>query len=94
MQKKFTVTTVTVNTIELVGEGNLLTFAALSTAATDYTLNAEVQLTRGGNWFTAQAAMVDDTIYSTVSGVRAIRFDMTSLGTATSVDVEITGANM
>ena len=93
MQKKFTITTVSTETIDLIGEDNVLTFASLGDAA-DYTLNAEVQLTEGGNWFTAQAAMVDNTIYSTVSGVRAVRFDMTGLGTATTVDVEVTGANM
>ena len=92
MQKKFTLTeTGTTDTI-LVSPSDIITFGAQGDAS-DYTLTAEVKLTDNGNWFTAQA-ITDDEIYSTVSGVRAFRFNLTALGAASSIDVEVTSADM
>ncbi len=69
-----------------------LTFAALGDQS-DYTLIAQVKLNETGNWFPAQT-LVDNKLYSTVTGAVQLRFDCTSLGTATTIDIELSGAQL
>jgi hypothetical protein len=75
-----------------IAPSNILTFAAIGDVA-DYTLTAQVKLTDNGAWFDAQV-MTDGAIYSTVSGARAIRFNLSALGTASVVDIEVTGSDL
>ncbi len=93
MQKKFTVTAISTTDAIATDGSNRYTFAAVGDAS-DYTIDVQVRLTDDGNWFTAQAAMVDGEIYAAVAGARAIRFDITALGAATTIDIEVTGANL
>jgi len=93
MQKKITVISVSTSDVILLSSSDILTFAAVGDQS-DYVVAAEVRLTDNGNWFVMQAAMTDGEIYSTVSGVVAVRFDLTDLGTAATVDIEISGADM
>ncbi|MCK5605239.1 hypothetical protein KAR91_25330 [Candidatus Pacearchaeota archaeon] len=69
-----------------------LTFASIGDVD-DYTLIAQVKLNDQGNWFSAQI-MTDDTPYSTISGAIQVRFDCTALGTATTIDIEVSGAQL
>lgn len=93
MQKKFTLTATGQTDSIAISPSNILTFASIGDAA-DYTLDAQVKLTDDGSWIDAQADMADSTLYSTVSGARHVRFDLTALGTATSIDIEITGSDL
>lgn len=96
MQKKFTLTeTGTTDIIVLNGDEHI-TFGALGDEA-DYTLTAQVKLTDNGIWFDAQVIVdnaTEDNLYSSVSGARALRFNLTALGTATSINVEVTGRQL
>jgi len=92
MKNKTTITaTGQTDTITL-GRSDRLTFASVGDA-TDYTLTAQVRLTENGNWFPAQV-MADNTLYSTISGVAELRFDCTGLGAATTIDIEVSGAEV
>lgn len=93
MQKLFDLTaTGATDPIEL-NPDSQLTFAVKGTGGTDYILTAQVKLTDNGEWFDAQS-ISDSIIYSTVTGARAFRFNLTDLGSATSVKAEITGAKL
>lgn len=94
MQKKFTLTATGVTDVIELSPNDIMTFAAKGDQ-TDYTLAAEVVLVDKGladsefRWFPAQT-IADNTLYSTNSGVRRVRFNLTDIGTATSVDIEVT----
>lgn len=92
MQNKTTITATGQTTEIDLNNFDRLTFAAKGDAA-DYVLTAQVKLTDQGNWFPAQA-LVDNTLYSTVSGAVKLRFDCTDLGTATTIDIEMSGAQL
>ena len=92
MQKKFTITGTGATTPIEVGSDNQFTFASVGDQ-TDYSLDLEVLITDEGDWISAQT-LVDSTVYSTVSGVRQVRFNCLGLGTATTIDVEINGAKL
>ena len=92
MNKKITVTTTGTEEI-IMGNDQILTFAAVGDQ-TDFVCSGEVLLNDDGNWLVAQAAMVDSTLYSTNSGARKFRFNVTNMGTATTIDLEISGANL
>ena len=93
MQQKLTFGTPQTQSILIINSDDIFTFASEGIGATDYVIKAEVQLTNLGTWFPVQN-MVDKTVYSTSSGVHAIRFNLTDLGAASSVCVEITGASL
>ena len=89
MQKRFEITgTGTGDPIELQGDERL-TFASTGSGGTDYALDVEVKLTRDGSWRSAQT-LIDGTIYATVSGCREVRYNCTSLGSASSIELEVT----
>lgn len=84
--------TATSDTIE-VGGNEILTFGMQGTGATDQVATAQAQLVDNGNWYDLQV-MADSILYSTVSGVRAIRFVVSSMGATTKVEVDVTGADV
>lgn len=91
MQKKFTITaTGAGDAIKLSGDERLV-FGAQGTGGTDYVIDVQVKLVNGGNWYDAEAGIIDSELYITDAGVREVRYNCTDLGSATSIDFEITG---
>lgn len=92
MQKLETITATGTTDAITLNNFDRLTFASTGDA-TDYTLTAEVQLVDDSRWYPAQI-MVDKELYSTRTGARALRFNCTDLGTATTIDAEVSGAQL
>lgn len=57
----------------------------------DYTANVEVLLTPSGNWVAAEVGITDSTVKTTTGSVIGVRLNISSLGTATTVDFEVLG---
>lgn len=92
MQENYTLTATGTTTIKKLDGFERMTFASVGDAV-GYTLTAQIRITDNGNWFDAQD-MADGRIYSTVTAAREIRFNLTALGSATTVDIEINGAKL
>lgn len=90
MQKQFNITaTGATDPVPLDGS-RVMTAVSVGTGATDYSLDLEVQLVKGGAWHPAQT-MVDGNLYSTQSGALAVRYNCSSLGAASAIVAEVGG---
>ena len=88
MQKKFTLTALQITPEFLIADGDLVKYAAKGDTD-NYVLRAEARVTDGSeNWFTMQVVK-DGVIYTAKEGIRAIRFNLASLGTSVEIDIEI-----
>lgn len=76
-----------------VSPDEILTLVAVGDAA-DYTANVEVKLTELGNWVVAETGLADSTPKTTTGGVTEIRLNVSDMGTATTIDFEVSGANL
>lgn len=74
-----------------VGSPKRLSFITVGTGGTDYVANIEVQLTTDGAFSVAETGIADKTVKVTTGAVKAIRINISSLGSASAVNFEVLG---
>jgi len=90
MQKSSNITTTGTSDPLTFSVNSIMGFGTTGTAD-DYVASVEVQLVNNGNWYTIQDAIEDGVAYSSNAGCVATRLNVSSMGTATSIDFEVNG---
>lgn len=60
--------------------------------ASDYTANVEAKLTKTGNWVAIETGITDSTPSAVDGVIQEIRLNVSDLGTATTIQFEVSGS--